>query len=328
MPPRQRQDASTRVLRALNALVRPIVRICLRVGISTGELRALVERAFVSEAVQFLRERGERASLVNVSAVSGIARQAVRQLMDAPLDDVMPRSDTQVHRAVRVLWGWHGDPEYCRATGEGLELDIVGPAPSFEALVKRYGGGVTYQSILERLAASGCIELVGQSKGGRGRVRVLRSDLHADGGAPETTDDLLLLLGDALRLASQLQRDAAVPELTSRTLSVAVPLSAGPIVSARLRRRTELLMQSMDEALQDVAVSPERVGNGDVGPMLEVRVSLLTGVSEALPADATLSTTDLRPGQRRPLKRGSGAGPVAGSTPMDRHLHDAKSKRR
>lgn len=296
MSTRPRPDGSTRALRAIDALLRPVVRICLRCGISTGEIRALIERAFVREAAQFLRDRGERVTLVRVSAVSGIARQSVKNLLARSDDDLSPRSDTQLHRALRVLWGWHDDPDFYAADGQPRELLVSGSASSFETLVKRYGGGVTYQSVLEHLVSTGSVSVSVARGSPAKRVRLLRADVHPESGTDASIDELFRVLGDVLRVASRVRPESALPELKSHALRVAIPISAAGLASARLDRRAELVMQSIDEALQNVmpATSAPSDGQGrQETETLDVHVTLIIGMSsERLGVDTMIRDAD------------------------------------
>lgn len=273
-----RNPGDSSVLRAVRALLRPIVRVCLRSGISTGEVRALLEHAFVHEAAAYLLQRGERASLVNLSAITGISRQAVRVLLGTPDNDVAPRSDTQLHRAVRVLRGWHEDPDFLDAKSSAIELPIIGAFPSFERLVRRYGGGVTYQSVLERLLANGAVELIRSDQSAAHRVRAVRTDLRQENGAPAALAQATTICADALYSVADMTPGMPDAGLPPRILAVTVPASSASVVRARLGRRSEVLMTSVEDALSDLAMTPADVDackalspHGTV----DVRISLL-----------------------------------------------------
>jgi hypothetical protein len=54
-------------------------------------------------------------------------------------------------RTLRVLEGWQLDPEFTGKTGRPAKLNLGKSAPSFGALVRRYGGDVTPIAVLREL---------------------------------------------------------------------------------------------------------------------------------------------------------------------------------
>lgn len=285
-------------------MLRSIVRVCLRSGVSAGEVRALLEHAFVHEAAAHLAERGERASLVNISAITGIARQTARALLETDPDRVAPRSDTQVHRAVRVLRGWHEDPEFTNANGAARDLPISGSGCTFESLARRYSGGVTYQSVLERLVTDGAAEVTRHDADRLHRVRALRVDLRPELGSSAAIEQLAIILADALDATAPAAPDANT-EVAHGTVAISAPANSAHVVRARLRKRREIVMQSIEDMLGDVAMTPEQLADPAAQQgAVDVRVSILisarprrsSGTSMQPPSDARVRSK----GTRRP----------------------------
>jgi hypothetical protein len=264
-----------------------------------GEVRALIEHSFVHEGADYLRRRRERDSLVNISAVTGIARQAVQQLLSTESDAVAPRSDTQVHRAVRVLRGWHEDPEYVTPAGVPRDLPLYGKPPSFVGLVKRYGGGVTHQSILERLIADGAVQASAALTGGQ-RLKAVRPDLQPEMGSTESLELLSQILGDAIDGAI-VSNEREYARLDPRTVAVTVPATSAHVVRARLERRGDVVIQSLENALHDMALTPDQIVEASAGDgSLDVRVTVLMTLRPRPAAtDSSIGNAPVRAKRRR-----------------------------
>ena len=152
--------------RALLVLLRPLVRILLRNGIAYGSFAELVKKTYVDVAFDSFAPPGKKQTISAVSALTGLTRKEAKRLHELaePADD---SREQRYNRAVRVISGWVNDPEFQDGDGEPAVLPVDGDRASFTALVRKYSGDVTPQSMLRVLADAATVAHEGD------RVRLL-----------------------------------------------------------------------------------------------------------------------------------------------------------
>ncbi len=138
------------VYRACRMLLRPVASIALRCGMTWKEFSDLSKSVFVDVATSEFGIRGRPTNISRVSILTGISRKEVKRQRDLLQED----TDAAIRKttdATRVLSGWYQDPEFRDASGNPLELEEEGPAPSFAALLDRYSGDVPPRALLKEL---------------------------------------------------------------------------------------------------------------------------------------------------------------------------------
>lgn len=145
-------------IRFAAAVLRPIIRSLLRLGISANEVNDLVRWLYVDEFYnrrEFWHRRkpfGARAALL-----SGLSRKEVNRLskIDQPDDAILT---DQQNRAARVLAGWVNDPRF-HENGQPAPLPVESKSAiaSFERLVQLYSGDLTTRTVLDELVRAGCV---------------------------------------------------------------------------------------------------------------------------------------------------------------------------
>src|SRR5665213_1742170 len=174
-------------------VLHPLVRILVRFGVSAGEFKAIVDSVYAHAGSEYLTEQGERVTYSKLAVITGINRAFLPAILANPKDEFHPRSNTQLHRAARVLNGWYDDKLFQSSLGDPAVLAIEGETHSFRQLVDLYSGGVSHQTMLSELERVGAIRLVSGN-----RVRAVRRT-PVTGGAnlesvlttAETAGDLL-----------------------------------------------------------------------------------------------------------------------------------------
>lgn len=153
------------LLEACKEAARPLVRLCIKHGISFQELSDALRYVFVDSAREdYLTETG--SSPARISVLSGIPRTEVESIQDAdPASKVLA---ARMNAAGQVLSAWHSDPDFTGPYGIPLELRVTGPK-GFEGLSERYGNGLSTKEVLDDLIRAGCV-----AKGKAGTVKVLR----------------------------------------------------------------------------------------------------------------------------------------------------------
>ena len=147
------------LLSAFRVLLRPLVRILLRHGISFAEFSAIVKAVYVEVAVTDFKVVGKRGTKSRIAVISGLTRKEVSRVIEiAGAEQEGTRSN--LNRVARVLAGWHTDPDFTGPYGMPLEVryeDEGISAVSFSKLVRRYSGDMSPRSMLDELMRVGAV---------------------------------------------------------------------------------------------------------------------------------------------------------------------------
>jgi hypothetical protein len=241
----------------------PLVRMLIRFGIGAGDLKAIVDSVYAHAGAESLAARGDRVTYSKLAVITGINRSFLPAILATPQDEFRPRSRTQLHRAARVLNGWHDDLEFQTRNGKPAVLAITGKRRSFEQLVHRYSGGVYYPMLLAELLRAGAVKKVGEN-----RLRVLRrvpapggASTDAVYGAGDLAGDLLATLDH--NLSAQLHEQLPVKMLMLRVKAHSLPL-----FRTHFARRAEGLIEMTDAFLQahrrELSVVPRKAAADEI----------------------------------------------------------------
>lgn len=181
-------------------VLHPLVRILVRFGVSAGEFKAIVDSVYAHAGSEYLVEQGQKVTYSKLAVITGINRAFLPAILANPKDEFHPRSNTQLHRAARVLNGWYDDKLFQTNLGDPAVLAVDGDRRSFRKLVELYSGGVYHQTMLSELVRVGAIRLVTG-----GRVRAMRrnpviggADLKSMLTTAETVSEILNTLEQSL----------------------------------------------------------------------------------------------------------------------------------
>lgn len=147
-----------KLLRAARRVLRPLVRMMLRNGISAIVFQELARKEFVDVAFEEFRPPDAKQTQANVSVITGLSRKEVARLMR--LAGVVDDDKASWTRSGKVLDGWLTDPDFLSDAGFPLDLPFAGETPSFTNLVKKYSGDMYPTPIrLELLRVGAVIEV-------------------------------------------------------------------------------------------------------------------------------------------------------------------------
>lgn len=129
------------VLDAFLLILRPIVRILLRYGVSHREFTELVKTAFVDVASSDFGLRGRPTNISRVAVMTGLTRKEVKRIRDqvAKGERAISVKTTPISD---VLHNWHAQADFTDDNGRPLPLPFSGDGVSFAGLVRAYGGDV------------------------------------------------------------------------------------------------------------------------------------------------------------------------------------------
>ncbi|MGI9329710.1 MAG: DUF6502 family protein [Gammaproteobacteria bacterium] len=149
------------LLDSFRQLLRPLVRIVLRNGVSYEEFAETAKIVFVEVAGQDLLKDQGKPSTSRLALLTGLPASEVDRVSKA-IADQGPPSTQNLNRVGGILGAWHQDPLFTGPYGLPLELSFdIGPN-SFSELVSRYANGVDPSDMLLELKRIGVvIELPG-----------------------------------------------------------------------------------------------------------------------------------------------------------------------
>ena len=150
-------DARKHLETAVRQLLRPLVRILLRQGLSFNEFAELAKREFMEIAWDEFTPDGAKPSDSRVAIMTGLTRKEVKRLRETRDGEANESRGQHNNRASRVLSGWYRDPEFCGDDGEPRNLPMDGGDHSFAQLVKRYSGDMPPRAMLDELTRVGAV---------------------------------------------------------------------------------------------------------------------------------------------------------------------------
>jgi hypothetical protein len=160
------QQMKDTILGAFRQLLRPLVRILLRNGVSYDEFAETSKTVFVEVAERDFPRPDAGDPLSQIAIVTGLSRKEAARITTA-IADGSGVSTANLNRVGRILAGWHQDPEFTGPYGLPLELTTEGPLATFPELVERYCPDEDAGTVLDELRRVGVASL---QPGGRVRV--------------------------------------------------------------------------------------------------------------------------------------------------------------
>ncbi len=138
------------LLIAVARLLRPLVRLLIRHGVTFPILADRLRGLYVDVALQDLAPAQRTDS--RVSLLTGVHRKEIRRLRTEAPNQPEPAVITRNSRLIAI---WLGSPAYTDAAGQPLPLPRTGPAPSFERLVRSVTRDVRARAVLDDWLAQG-----------------------------------------------------------------------------------------------------------------------------------------------------------------------------
>ena len=142
-------------------LLRPIVKLFLRYGLSYREFAAVAKFAYLDVAT----EGGTASPNISLIAVrTGISRKAIRKLLKSRNEErIVLKSDGLYD--FRVLELWRESERYCDSSGNPMSLHYSGEhSVTLSDLLTELGADVPPSTILKRMLATDMIDIDSEGK--------------------------------------------------------------------------------------------------------------------------------------------------------------------
>ena len=152
------------LIAAFKPLMRPLIRILVRNGVSFGEFAELLKMVFVESAQDVLQLADSKQSVSRIAITTGLTRLEVSRLLTQTDEDAEALVG-RLSRVGRLLSGWHQDSDFTGPYGIPYEVQFDAPPGrrSFTELARRYTGDVPPEEMLDELKRIGAVLDLGNS---------------------------------------------------------------------------------------------------------------------------------------------------------------------
>jgi hypothetical protein len=244
---------------AVLRILKPLVRILLRHGISYNTFAELAKWAYIDVATREFPLPGRKQTTSRVSILTGLTRKEVKRISELkhPEDQA---SAERYNRAARVIAAWQREGEFLESDGQPKDLPIAGEEASFTELVRRYSGDIPVRAIKDELLRVGAVEELPD-----GRLRLL-----ARAYIPKKSEkDKIHILGtDVAFLIStidhNLQTQVSEPFFQRKVAYDNLPQEILPQFRLLAAKKAQNLLEKLDKwlAQHDRDTNPEIKGTG------------------------------------------------------------------
>jgi len=217
----------------------------LRNGLSTYDFSHIANIAFVRAAADILKEQGKPVSFSRVSAITGLHRHVVSDIVKSSGSDgpaISNDKDYRRNRLARVLAGWYESPHYTDGDGRPLVLLADGPRPSFAALVHEFSGDIYPGIVLDELKEVRAVAVLAD-----GSVKALARRYTSGGAEPAALQHLGSVARDVF---STLEHNLAHPperrHYDDRVVTLHLDRDAIPLFRRLLRERGAAFLEDVE----------------------------------------------------------------------------------
>jgi len=144
--------------KAVVTMLRPLIRVLIRNEVTHAQLTELVRQTYVEVAYDSYTIPDQEMTFSRVAVLTGLSRKEVVRLKGI-IDSEEVVVKQAPNRAQRVVHGWLSDKEFMSTKKQPKELPVKGSKASFQTLVQRYSGDITYGAVLDELNLIGVTEL-------------------------------------------------------------------------------------------------------------------------------------------------------------------------
>lgn len=140
---------------AMVRILYPLVRICLRNGVTYKAFTEIVKAVYVKVAVTDSHIPGRKQTDSRIAVITGLSRKETKRVREL---DISPRPENLIrhNRAARVIRGWQSDKAFCDDSGKPLELTMDGDN-GFIRLVRTHSGDAPVRAVLDELERVGAV---------------------------------------------------------------------------------------------------------------------------------------------------------------------------
>lgn len=151
------KNTTSSIISAISLLVRPIIRLALRNGLTFRQFSEMCKAQYVDVASSDYGVDGRETNISRIALLSGINRKDIKRLKDSLKNNQDILNGHTPDRISRILSGWFTDPIYLSEADTPAILPLEGQV-SFNSLVKQYGGDIAAVTLVREFKRSAVIE--------------------------------------------------------------------------------------------------------------------------------------------------------------------------
>jgi len=163
------QSVKENLLAAFGYLLKPLVRLAVKNGISFPEFGEALKQAYVDVAAKQMRASGKDPTEEGISLITNIQTAEVSDILRSNARSRFINAIQEVDPLAKALGAWHTDARYLGPYGVLRDLQFaaapaIGPldrTDTFTDLVQKYCPGVSPRVLLDELISSHCVQDVG-----------------------------------------------------------------------------------------------------------------------------------------------------------------------
>lgn len=246
------------LLSAFKPLMRPLIRILVRNGVSFGEFSEVLKSVFVESAQDVLQSPDSRQSVSRIAIATGLTRLEVSRLLTQTDEDAEALFG-RLSRVGRLLTGWHQDSDFTGPYGIPYEVQFEGPPGrrSFMELVRRYTSDVPADEMLDELKRIGAVLDLGN-----GYYRVLIRSYIPSAADPAKFHAMSVAFTDLAKTLDQNLRPDGDQKIFERRVWAANGIEPNEALDfdAYVKDRGQQFLESMDEWLSTREADAARRG--------------------------------------------------------------------
>jgi hypothetical protein len=212
---------------SIRRLLRPLVKIMLREGLTYPHFAAIAQMAFVESAAKDFSEMGMKSSVESVSALTGMQAEQIHAVMLEQERYEATAALAISNPFAEVLHGWHNDRDYVGPYGFPVDLPFKEGPLNFTILADRHAPGVSPQTILQELRRVGAVTEVGANV-----WKPLKQEYIEPSLSPENLRRMASLVESLLATLENNTRPSKKDgtDLFERTVTVEAPLTQNQLI--------------------------------------------------------------------------------------------------
>lgn len=243
-------EAKEALLAAYKRLLRPLVRLLLRNNIGFAEFSELSKELFVDVAIKDFGFSEKKMTNARIAIHTGLTKTEISKILEKYKTTRDDRSSS-LTRVMKILSGWHTDPDFTGPYGLPLDLAYASPqGKSFSELSRRYTPEISPRSMLDYLIRIGVVK-----ETDRGSYKILTRTYMPNADAPDSLERLACSVRNFIETIDY-NRIEPNPEkrLFERTVVAddGIRIDDLPRFQTFLRERAQLLLEELDDWLSQL----------------------------------------------------------------------------
>ena len=243
---------------AVLRILRPLIRVLMRNGVSYGEFSDLARWAYVDVANREFALQGRKQSVSRISVITGLNRKEVSKQLEVEHPD-QQESVHEYNRAARVISGWVADDNYRDESDEPSVLAFDTGESCFTRLVKQYSGDIPARAILDELLRVGAVSVLDDNQ-----IRLNSRAYIPSSGEAEKMNILGTDVSDLITTIDHNLAAQGTPMFQRKVSYDNLPAEALPLLQKMAAEKGQHLLEELNDWLstQDRDSNPAASGTG------------------------------------------------------------------